>query len=150
MAADSTTTPLIRLLEGARYEVLPTPTAEEKILANVPRDRTLNVTASPARGLESTLALTERLSVAGYRCVPHLAARMISGRTELAEIVARLRAVGVTSVFVPGGDADPAGDYHDALGVLRDLELLGAPFAHIGITGYPESHPVIHDDVAVQ
>jgi methylenetetrahydrofolate reductase (NADPH) len=27
---------------------------------------------------------------------------------------------------------------------------MGRPFARIGITGYPESHPKIHDDVTVQ
>ena len=51
---------------------------------------------------------------------------------------------------MPGGDAEPAGDYVDALGVLRDLAALGDPFAHVGITGYPESHPTIADDVTVQ
>ena len=53
-------------------------------------------------------------------------------------------------MFVPAGDADPVGDYRDALGLLEDLAELGAPFEHIGITGYPESHPSIHDDVTVQ
>ena len=42
---------------------------------------------------------------------------------------------------MPGGDADPAGDYPDALGLLEDLTELGRPFEHVGITGYPESHP---------
>ena len=27
---------------------------------------------------------------------------------------------------------------------------MGSPFEHVGITGYPESHPGIHDDVTVQ
>ena len=51
---------------------------------------------------------------------------------------------GISSIFVPGGDAEPAGDYHDALSLLEDLAELGNPFAHVGITGYPESHPSIH------
>jgi methylenetetrahydrofolate reductase (NADPH) len=75
---------------------------------------------------------------------------MISGRTELEEICARLTAAGISRVFVPGGDADPAGDYVDSLGVLEDLTALGRPFAHVGITGYPESHPTIDDDLTVQ
>ena len=53
-------------------------------------------------------------------------------------------------MFVPGGDAEPAGDYPDALALLEDLAALGSPFAHVGITGYPESHPTIHDDLTVQ
>ena len=51
---------------------------------------------------------------------------------------------------MPGGDAEPAGDYLDALALLEDLALLGRPFSHVGITGYPESHPSIHDDLTVQ
>ena len=83
--------------------------------------------------------------------MPHLAARMISGRSELAELCARLTAAGVRGVFVPAGDADPpAGDYHASLDLLRDLDELGHPFPHVGVTGYPESHPSIHDDLTVQ
>ncbi len=141
---------LIRLLENARYEVLPTASTEDKVLAHVPRTCTVTVTASPARGLEPTLALVERLAGSGYVTVPHLAARMVSGRSELQEIVDRLTGTGVTGVFVPGGDAEPTGDYVDALGLLEDLAALGSPFSHVGITGYPESHPSIHDDLTVQ
>ncbi len=56
----------------------------------------------------------------------------------------------MTGIFVPGGDADPAGDYKDALSMLEDLAALGNPFAEVGVTGYPESHPKIHDDLTVQ
>lgn len=145
-----TTATLVRLLENARYEVLPTASTEEKVLEHVPRDRTLTVTASPSKGLEATLDLAERLTGHGYPTVPHLAARMVSGRAELAEIAERLRGKGITSVFVPGGDAEAVGDYPDALALLEDLRDLGSPFAHVGITGYPESHPTIHDDLTVQ
>ena len=81
-----TTLALARVLEQARYEVLPTATTEEKVLAHLPRDRVVTVTASPSKGLEATIDLAERLAGHGYTVVPHLAARMITGRTELAEI----------------------------------------------------------------
>jgi len=141
---------MTRLLEQSRYEVLPTPSTEDKVLANVPRDITVTVTASPTKGLEATLDLAERLAGHGYAVVPHLAARMVSGRGELTEIVERLTGRQITRIFVPGGDADPAGDYPDALSLLEDLATLGHPFAQVGITGYPESHPTIHDDLTVQ
>ncbi|SHG85761.1 methylenetetrahydrofolate reductase (NADPH) [Jatrophihabitans endophyticus] len=142
---------LRRLLTHARYEVLPTPACEEEVREHVPPDIPITVTASPSKGLSATLELTERLAGAGYRVVPHLAARMVSGRSELADIAARLRELGVDTVFVPAGDADPpAGDYHASLDLLRDLPAVGTPFAHVGITGYPESHPSIVDDVVVQ
>jgi methylenetetrahydrofolate reductase (NADPH) len=139
-----------RLLTHARYEVLPTPSTEEKVLASVPLDVPVTVTASGAKGLEATLSLAESLAGQGYVTVPHLAARMISGRTELGEIRARLAAAGITRVFVPGGDVDPVGDYPDAFSLLEDLNSLPQPFEQIGITGYPETHPKITDDLTVQ
>jgi methylenetetrahydrofolate reductase (NADPH) len=150
MRNSGTRSTLVSVVQHARYEVLPTPSTEDKVLASLPTDRVVTITASPGKGLEATFALTERLAAQGYDVVPHLAARMISGRTELAEICDRLVSQGVTTVFVPGGDAEPAGSYPDALSLLEDLDDLGRPFAQVGITGYPESHPTIHDDLTVQ
>ena len=151
MRNKATAATMRRLLEAARYEILPTAAVEEAVHEHVPTGRTITVTASPKKGLGPTLDLAERLNAAGYTAVPHLAARMVSGRSELAEICARLTTAGITHVFVPAGDQDPpAGDYHQALDLLEDLEALGRPFPHVGITGYPESHPSIHDDVTVQ
>ena len=140
-----------RVLTQARYEVLPTAKIEAAVVENVPRDLTITVTASPTKGIDATLALTERLIGHGYRVVPHLAARMISGQSELAEIVARMQAAGVTDVFCPAGDADPpAGEYAGSLAMLEHLSAMGRPFAEVGITGYPESHPAIEDDITIQ
>ncbi|GAB3198168.1 methylenetetrahydrofolate reductase [Nocardioides hungaricus] len=146
----SSTKTMVRLLGQARYEVLPTASTEDKVLAHVPRDVAITVTASPGKGLEATFDLSERLAGHGYTVVPHVAARMVTGRAELAEICARLTGKGISRVFVPGGDAEPAGDYPDALALLEDLADLGRPFAQVGIAGYPESHPTIHDDLTVQ
>ncbi len=142
---------LADMLTSARFEVLPTGTIEDKVLEHLPAGRTVTVTASPAKGIEATLALTERLAQQGYTAVPHLAARMVSGRSELEEICSRMRQAGVETVFVPGGDQDPpAGDYTSALDLLEDLTALGTPFPEVGIAGYPESHPTISDDLTVQ
>ena len=143
-------TTMLRLLENARYEVLPTPSTEAKVLEHLPPERTVTITASPGKGLDATFDLTERLVGHGYTVVPHIAARMVSGRSELAEICDRLTGKGITKVFVPGGDADPAGDYADAFSLLVDLADLGRPFEQVGITGYPETHPTISDDLTVQ
>jgi methylenetetrahydrofolate reductase (NADPH) len=134
-----------------RYEVIPTRTIEDTIAASVSPDVTITVTASPTKGLGPTLDLTERLTERGYRVVPHLSARLVADRAHLEEIVDRLVTVGVDDVFVPAGDADPpAGDFHGALPLLAELTALGRPFRHVGITGYPQSHPAIDDDIVVQ
>jgi methylenetetrahydrofolate reductase (NADPH) len=141
---------MARLLLHTRYEVLPTASIEDTVLEHVDRTETLTVTASPSKGLEATLDLTERLTAHGYTAVPHLAARMVQDRAQLEEICARLTGQGIERIFVPGGDADPPGAYPDALSLLEDLKAMGSPFAHIGITGYPESHPTISDDLTIQ
>jgi methylenetetrahydrofolate reductase (NADH) len=139
------------LLERPRYEVFPAASTEESVLEWVPAGLTVTVTASPAKGLEPTLDLTERLAGRGYRVVPHLSARLVRDDAHLAEIVARLRACGVDDVFVPAGDADPpAGRFDSALSLLERLAEMGQPFARVGVTGYPQSHPRIGDDVTIQ
>ncbi|MDX3229128.1 5,10-methylenetetrahydrofolate reductase [Streptomyces sp. ME19-01-6] len=144
-------TGLRALLNRVRYEVLPAKTTENKVLAHVPRDVVVTVTASPVKGLEPTLDLAGRLASHGYRVVPHVPARLLRDDVHLKEVTARLRESGVDDVFVPAGDSDPpAGVYDGALPVLRGLSELGRPFARVGVTGYPESHPLIHDDITVQ
>lgn len=145
------TSVLHRLLSHARYEVLPTPKIEGTIAEYVPAGRTITVTASPAKGLEATVDLAIRMAASGYDVVPHLAARMVRSAAELGEITDRLTQSGISKVFVPAGDAAvPAGPYLSALELLEGLVALGDPFRHVGVTGYPESHPVIVDDVLVQ
>ncbi|HYH74135.1 MAG TPA: methylenetetrahydrofolate reductase [Nocardioides sp.] len=139
------------LLTRVRYEVLPTTGVVDEVHGHLPAGATVTVTASPAKGMEETLDISERLAAQGFDVVPHLAARMISGHTHLAEITHRLRLAGVTTVFVPTGDSDPQkGAYRSALQVLEDLRNAGDPFAEVGITGYPESHPSINDDLTIQ
>ena len=71
----------------------------------------MTITTSPAKGLEPTLALTERLAEHGYKVVPHLAGATCPGPSALAEIVERMRATGASDVLVMAGDAEvPAGE----------------------------------------
>ena len=140
-------TALLGYLEHPRYEVLPLDGIEERVLAYVPREVKLTVTASPAKGLDVTLALSERLAAAGYAVVPHVSARMVRDGAHAAEIVDRLRTAGVREVFVPAGDATEPGQFADAASLLRELE---GSFEEIGITGYPESHHLIDDDATIR
>ena len=54
-------------------------------------------------------------------------------------------------VFVVAGDAEePAGEFEGAAPLLEAIAELGQPFEEVGITGYPESHPLISDQTTVQ
>lgn len=139
------------LLEHPRYEVFPAAGVDQAVAEWVPAEMTVTVTASAVKGLDATLDLTERLTALGYQVVPHLSARSVRDDVHLADLVARLVACGVDDVFVPAGDADPpAGPFDSALPLLERLSEAGHPFARIGITGYPQSHPRIADDVTIQ
>lgn len=142
---------MARLVESARFEIFPTPTILDGVLAHVEKDVTVTVTTSPRKGLEASLELALSLSKEGYRVVPHLSARLLRDGAHVREVAARLRAAGIEDVFVPAGDADPpAGTFESALPVLEELSRLEDRFERVGITGYPESHPQISDDVTIQ
>jgi methylenetetrahydrofolate reductase (NADH) len=139
------------LLASPRYEVLPFGEVEESVLEHVPTDVTLTVTVSPRKGIEHTLDVVERLGKHGYGVVPHLSARLVRDRGHLGEILQRVDAIGAHDVFVVAGDADePAGEYAGAAALLEAIAELGHRFEEVGITGYPESHPVIPDETTIQ
>jgi methylenetetrahydrofolate reductase (NADPH) len=139
------------LLEHPRYEVFPAGDVVDAVAQWVPPTVTVTVTASPAKGLDATLDLSEKLAGLGYHVVPHLSARLVRDDAHLADIAARLIACGVDDVFIPAGDADPpAGRFDSALSLLERLAEMGNPFPRTGITGYPETHPRIGDDITIQ
>lgn len=148
---DRSRAPLDRPLRTARLEVLPTQTITADVRAHSPLHRTVTVTASESLGLEATIAVACALRADGRRVVPHVAARMVSGRAHLEDIVARLHSAGVDAIFVPGGDATPGpGAFTSSLDLLRDLARMDHPFRDIGVAAYPESHPTIPDAEVVE
>jgi methylenetetrahydrofolate reductase (NADPH) len=139
------------LLRHSRFEILPLDGIEEEVLAHVPKDVKVTVTASPRKGLEATLDLSERLARAGYPVVPHLSARLVRDRDHLEEVLARLHGAGMRELFVPAGDAaDVAGEFRSAADLLAAMGPARTHFERIGITGYPESHHLIPDDETIR
>jgi methylenetetrahydrofolate reductase (NADPH) len=123
---------------------MPFRNTEQNVVDHVPTTVPLSVTVTEAKGVDATLNLTERLLGHGYQVSPHLAARLFVDDAHVADVVARLREAGVTSVFVVGGDApNPVGQFVDAHGLLQSMEKAGHPFREVGIAGYPEGHGVI-------
>src|SRR5206468_3905328 len=84
-----------------RFEVFPAAGVEDAVAEWLLPGTTVTVTASPAKGLDATLDLTELLAGHGYRVVPHVSARLVADDAHLADIVARLTACGVDDVFDP-------------------------------------------------
>ncbi len=150
MGAQSVGRALATFLRAPRYEVFPTDDVLDVVVRHVPKDVTITVTASPRRGMPATVLLAVALARLGYTAIPHLSARMIRDRVELGQILEALKAAGIDNVFVVAGDAkEPAGEFGDALALLAALPP-DHGLAEIGVTGYPESHPFIHDDMTIQ
>ncbi|CAA9460959.1 MAG: 5,10-methylenetetrahydrofolate reductase [uncultured Rubrobacteraceae bacterium] len=142
---------LVEALRRPRYEVIPLPGVEDGVAEHVPRHVKITVTASPKKGLEPTLELAERLSGEGFEVAPHLSARLIRDRAQLGEILARLRGAGIRDVFVVAGDApEPAGEFEGSAALLGAMAEIGHGLEDVGITGYPESHPLISDEATIQ
>ncbi|MBW3601242.1 MAG: methylenetetrahydrofolate reductase [Actinobacteria bacterium] len=142
---------LVRLLRRSRYEVIPLDGVEEDVAEHVPRSVRLTVTASPGKGIDTTLRLSERLSRRGFEAVPHISARLVTDESHLEDILRRLADHGIREAFVVAGDVEePAGAFEGASALLAAMSRIGHRLDRIGITGYPESHPVISDETTIE
>lgn len=141
------TDPTARLLADPRYEVLPF-MGFDGAIDDLPERATVAITASPEKGIELTVdRCVEVATETDLTVVPHVAARAVRDRDQLEEIVDRFTTAGIEDLFVPGGDnAEPEGEYASSYELLQDLEELDHEFEAIGITGYPEGHPIIDDE----
>ena len=139
---------LLRALRDAYLEVFPADGIEAR-LEFLPAGAYLAITCSPRRGIEATLDLAERLSKGRrLRLVPHVSARLVRDEAHLRDVLARLEELAVESVFVPAGDVSrPVGRFGSALELLRAMEEIGHRVADVGVTAYPEGHPLLSQEV---
>jgi methylenetetrahydrofolate reductase (NADPH) len=135
---------LARVLRAPTFELVPLKNALDQARF-LPAAVTVSVTASPAKGMEATIALCEQLQARGFRAVPHLSARMVRDRSHLIDLISWLEGAGVDRAFVVGGDAKEPGDYPDGLSLLRDMAEIGHPLSEIGLPCYPQGHAFIAD-----
>jgi len=134
------------LVRAADLEIIPLRGVVEK-LAVVPTSTRITITCSPRWGIERTLEYAASVIGAGYRVVPHLAARQVADERQLRDLVERLTDLGVRDLFVIGGDApEPAGAFDSAGSLLDALAETGHEFETIGVACYPEGHPSIAGD----
>ena len=139
-----------RFLSHPRYEVLPTEGIEALVAEHVPAEVTITITSSPRRGIEATLSLADRLGARGYTVVPHIAARLVRDESHLSEILDRVHRLG-GGIFVVAGDSqEAAGAFPDSVSLLAAIGAASPRPPEIGVTGYPERHSFIDDDLTIQ
>jgi methylenetetrahydrofolate reductase (NADPH) len=113
--------------------------------ALLPAGTRVYVTALPKHSITATLEGLRAIRAAGLDPVPHVAARRVASRAELADFLAQaVQEHGVRRVLLIGGDElQVRGPYPDALTLLRAGLLADAGIREVGIAGYPEGHPRI-------
>lgn len=142
--------PLEGLLDGFSLEMTGKDVPGlEQARATIPPGTRINVTFLGNEEPQARLAAARAVRRSGFVPVPHISARRLRSRAELAEFLGALRAVdAVEDIFVVGGDpAVPHGPYDDAAAVLRSGLLQEYGVRHVGVSGYPEGHPAIADGV---
>jgi methylenetetrahydrofolate reductase (NADPH) len=134
------------LLTGASLELSSRDPAEIDACGDLLEPGTaVYISMPPGQTYQGTVALATRLRQAGFRPVPHIAARRIASRDALDEYLARVAGeAGVDSALVIGGDRDrPSGPFDSSLGLLETGLFQRHGIAHVGVAGYPEGHPRI-------
>lgn len=135
----------LALVRDLTFEVVPLKSlaAAESAL---PAGAKVSVTASPAKGMPATMEIAERLVADGFRAIPHVSARLVRDRKHTSELAAWFRSCGISTIFLVGGDAEEPGDYFDAESFLSDLLETDHGLTTIGVTAYPDGHPVIANE----
>ncbi len=134
------------LLAGASLEISSRDPAEIDASAGLLEPGTaVYISMPPGQTCHGTVALAARLKRAGFRPVPHVAARRIASREALDEYLARAAGeAGVDGAFVIAGDSDRAsGPFDSSLALLETGLFQRHGIVHIGVAGYPEGHPGI-------
>jgi methylenetetrahydrofolate reductase (NADPH) len=134
------------LLVGASLELSSRDPAEIDACADLLEPGTaVYISMPPGQTYHGTVALAARLRRAGFRPVPHVAARRIASRDALDEYLARAASeAGVDRALVIAGDSDrPSGPFDSSLGLLETGLFQRHGITHVGVAGYPEGHPRI-------
>jgi len=134
------------LLAGASLEISSRDPAEIDACAGLLEPGTaVFISMPPGQTYHGTVALAARIKRAGFRPVPHFAARRIASREALDEYLKRaVGEAGVNSALVIGGDSDRAsGPFDSSLALLETGSFQRHGIVHVGVAGYPEGHPRI-------
>jgi methylenetetrahydrofolate reductase (NADPH) len=145
-AAEEERTGISAFLAGASLELSARDPAEIDACVGLLEPGTaVYISFPPGQTYHGTVALAARLARAGFRPVPHVAARRIASREALEDYLARAAGeAGVDSALVIAGDSErPSGAFDSSLALLETGLFQRHGIVHISVAGYPEGHPRI-------
>ena len=108
--------------------------------------RTLvSLTWIPSSDPMKMVAAAAWLRRSGLRVMPHIAARHLESKAQLAQIAERLVGeAGVDRVLIIGGDrAQPAGPFDSSLAVMQSGTFQRIGIIRMSVAGFPEGNPHI-------
>jgi methylenetetrahydrofolate reductase (NADPH) len=133
-------------LTGYSIEVMPR-TAEkvEDFREILPCGTRVYIAHLEGTPIEDMVATAARITGEGFNVMPHFPARIIADRAMLGDWVQRYKDVGVReALLLAGGVAQPAGDYHSSMQLLRSGAFDG--FDRLHVAGHPEGNRDIDPD----
>lgn len=135
---------------GQNWSIEVTPPGAAKIESFsdiLAENTTVNVTFLPGTDPVDTVNVAKRLRDDGMNPVPHIAARSIQSKAQLAELVADMtsRAKVDEVLVIGGGVTHPVGDFASSMEILETGVLQSAGISKIGVSGHPEGSPDITD-----
>lgn len=111
-------------------------------LSNLPKVKNVYITLLPGEDFRQVVNKAKELTNLGFNPVPHFPARSIKNLNNLKDYVKRCKDDGVKQALVIGGSAQPIGDFHSSLQLLKTGLFEGF---RIGIAGHPDGSPDISD-----
>jgi len=111
-------------------------------LSNLPKVKNVYITLLPGEDFRQVVNKAKELTNLGFNPVPHFSARSIKNLNDLKDYVKRCKDGGVKQALVIGGSAQPIGDFHSSLQLLKTGLFEGF---RIGIAGHPDGSPDISD-----
>jgi methylenetetrahydrofolate reductase (NADPH) len=141
---------VMALVSGASLEMSPREQDAIAAATEVLAPRTaVFVSSPPAVSYHDIVGAAVALRRRGFEPVPHVAARSLTGFTQLNDLLARAAGeAGARHALVIGGDLDPpSGPFHASFDVLTLGLFEKYGFTSISLAAYPEAHPRISGPV---
>lgn len=102
----------------------------------------------PKDQLDRQIDICRRIRESGLTPIPHLASRRARSKDDVMRVLGRFaEEAGVRDFLIIAGDLqEPRGDIEDSLEFIRAIPSNDFDIRRIGISGYPEGHPLISDE----
>lgn len=131
------------MIRGFSIEVMPRTAAKiENFCDILPQGTRVYVAMIEGTPLEDMVATAKRIRAEGFPVMPHIPARLINGRRELADLLRRYSGeANVDEALILGGGAKaPVGEFQCAMQLLETELFTRNGFNRIHIAGHPEGN----------